>query len=140
MTIRQLTPPEAHAALQAAPDALFVDVRTQFEFAGGHPAGAINIPVIFFDQTTGDRSANGDFVAVVDALVADKNRPIFLSCQAGGRSQSAAEILAQVGYTNLTNVQGGWGGSAGVPGWQAAGLPVSDETGDGIGYASLTGH
>jgi rhodanese-related sulfurtransferase len=137
MSIQQLTPPEAHTAMQAAPDAVFLDVRSQGEFVAGHPAGALNVPIVFFDMDSGTREPNLDFVGIVEALVPDKNGPIFLSCLAGGRSQSAAEILAQVGYTNLTNVQGGWGGSGGTPGWQAAGLPVSDDNGDGIGFESL---
>jgi rhodanese-related sulfurtransferase len=137
MSIQQMTPPQAHEAMQASPEALFLDVRSQGEFAAGHPAGAINIPIVFFDEASGTRSPNGDFVAIVDALIADKHRPIFLSCLAGGRSQSAAEVLAQVGYSNLTNIQGGWGGGGGVPGWQAAGLPTSQDTGEGVGFASL---
>ncbi len=137
MSIQQLTPPEAHEAMQATAEAVFLDVRSEGEFVAGHPAGALNVPIIFFDAATGTRQPNVDFAGIVEALVPDKDRPIFLSCLAGGRSQSAAEILAQVGYTNLTNVQGGWGGSGGTPGWQAAGLPVSDDNGEGISFESL---
>jgi rhodanese-related sulfurtransferase len=137
MAIQHLTPPQAHDALKATPDAVFLDVRTQDEFAAGHPAGARNVPILFMDQATGNRQPNGDFVSVVQAIVPDVTKPVFLSCLAGGRSLVAAEQLQQAGYTNLTNIQGGWGGGGGVTGWQASGLPTSQETGDGIGYDAL---
>ena len=142
MPINQMTPPEAKAALDANPDAVYLDVRTEMEFDRGHPVGAINIPVVFPDPTTGGMQVNPDFVATVEGILA-RNARIFCGCQMGGRSQKAAEILAQAGYTDLTNVRGGFGGQrdmAGnilVPGWQAAGLPVTTESGDGESYQSL---
>jgi rhodanese-related sulfurtransferase len=137
MTIKQLNPSQAHEAMKATPDAVFFDVRSPGEFVAGHPAGAKNVPVLFMDQAAGTREPNADFVPVVSALVPDKARPIFVSCLAGGRGQSAAEQLQQAGYTNLTNIQGGWGGNADVQGWQASGLPTSQDNGDGISYESL---
>ena len=44
MAIKQQVPPEAYETLKNNPDALYLDVRTEGEFAAGHPAGAINIP------------------------------------------------------------------------------------------------
>ena len=41
MAIKQQVPPEAYATLQANPEALYLDVRTEGEFAQGHPARAI---------------------------------------------------------------------------------------------------
>ena len=46
MAIKQQVPPEAYETLKKNPDALYLDVRTEGEFAAGHPAGAINIPVM----------------------------------------------------------------------------------------------
>ncbi len=138
MSIKQVTPPEAKAALDADPDAIYLDVRTEMEFAMGHPAGAINIPVAFPDPAAGGMRLNADFLPMVQKLLpADK--PILCGCQMGGRSQMAAQVLDQAGYTNLANVQGGFGGArdAGIPGWKSAGLPVSSETGDDVSYAGL---
>jgi len=39
-------PPQTHQTLTENPDAVYLDVRTESEFAQGHPAGAINIPVM----------------------------------------------------------------------------------------------
>ena len=65
-----------------------------------------------------------------------------LGCQAGVRSQHAAELMQQSGYTNLANMLGDFGGGQDrigrmVPGRQAAGLPVSIDNGNGGSCASL---
>lgn len=142
MPIQQITPPEAKAALDADPNAIYLDVRTEMEFAFGHPAGAINIPVAFPDPAAGGMRPNPDFLPLVERLL-PRDRQILCGCQMGGRSQMAAQMLAQAGYTNVANVQGGFGGvrdmagRVAVPGWKAAGLPVSSETGDDVSYAGL---
>ena len=47
MPIKQTDPKGAHEVLTANPSAIYLDVRTEGEFANGHPAGAINVPVVF---------------------------------------------------------------------------------------------
>jgi rhodanese-related sulfurtransferase len=131
MEIAQTTPPEAYETLQRHPDAVYLDVRTAAEFEAGHPTGARNVPVVFF-APGGQAAPNPDFVAVVERTIPRATK-LIVGCQAGGRSQRACEILAQAGYTDLTNVRGGFGGARDqsgrivVPGWREAGLPV--ETG-----------
>ena len=141
MAVQQTTPPQAHQTLSSNPSVTYLDVRTEDEFTAGHPEDAINIPVIFFDPATRQPSPNPNFQAVVEANIA-KNATIIVGCQAGGRSQRAAEIMDQAGYSNVTNMQGGFGGGqnpAGraVPGWRDSGLPISTDNGDGVSYASL---
>ena len=129
MEIRQTTPPEAYATLTGRPGAVYLDVRTEVEFEAGHPAGARNVPVVFFDPAGGSPRPNPEFVAAVERLV-PRTATLLVGCQAGGRSQHACELLVAAGYTDLTNVRGGFGGArdqAGrviVPGWREAGLPV----------------
>lgn len=131
MAIKQAEPPQAFEVLKSNPDALYLDVRTEGEFAQGHPAGAINIPVVFI-KGPGQMEVNDDFVAVA-AAVLPKDRKLVVGCMAGGRSQRACEMLEAAGYTDLTNVRGGFGGARDasgalvVPGWRDAGLPVSTE-------------
>jgi len=132
MEIRQTTPPDAFETLQSDPTAVYLDVRTPEEFAAGHPAGAVNVPVMFFRG--GGSSPNPDFVAGVQRLIPPAT-PVLVGCQAGGRSQRGAELLVGAGYTNISNVRGGFGGARDetgrtvIPGWREAGLPV--ETGAG---------
>jgi rhodanese-related sulfurtransferase len=125
--IKQTTPTAAHERLRDASDALYLDVRTEAEFERGHPAGALNVPVVFL-VPGGPARANEAFLEQV-AQVATPEREIFVGCQAGGRSQRACELLAAAGYSNVSNVLGGFGGGRDasgnvVVGWAAAGLPV----------------
>lgn len=134
MAIKQLTPPEAHDALAKSTDALYLDVRTEAEFAQGHPAGAINIPVVFI-KAPGQTEPNPDFLAVAEKSLA-KSKQLVVGCQVGIRSQRACEILESAGYADLINVRGGFGGERNrwgrvvVEGWRDAGLPITNELGD----------
>jgi len=133
--MRNLTPPESHALLQQHPDAVFVDVRSRAEFAAGHPAGAINVPISEPDAF-GQMSPNPVFVPAMKAIIGATDRLVVCTCRSGARSARAAMMLEAAGFTDLVNVDGGWAGGA-VPGWAASGLPGSDETGDGIGWDSV---
>jgi len=132
MEMRETTPPEAYEALQADSAAVYLDVRTEGEFEAGHPAGARNVPVVFFDPATRQPTPNADFVATVERTI-PRTAKLLVGCQSGGRSARACELLARAGFTDLTNVRGGFGGARDqsgrvvVPGWREAGLPV--ETG-----------
>jgi rhodanese-related sulfurtransferase len=134
MPINQVEPPQAHEILKSNPDAIYLDVRTEPEFAQGHATGAINVPVVFI-KGPGQMELNGEFVDVV-AKTLPREKKLVVGCLAGGRSQRACELLEAAGYTDLTNVRGGFGGARDasgqivVAGWRDAGLPVSTEVGD----------
>lgn len=134
MSINQVEPPQAHEILKGDPDAVYLDVRTEAEFANGHPAGAINVPVVFI-KGPGQFEVNAEFLLVAEKVL-PKNKKLVVGCNAGGRSQRACEMLEQIGYGDLTNVRGGFGGARDasgrvtVKGWRDAGLPVSSDLGD----------
>jgi rhodanese-related sulfurtransferase len=134
MPINQVEPQQAHEILKSNPDAIYLDVRTEPEFALGHPDGAINVPVVFI-KGPGQMELNGEFVDVV-AKTLPREKKLVVGCLAGGRSQRACELLEAAGYADLTNVRGGFGGARDasgqivVAGWRDAGLPVSTEVGD----------
>ncbi|HNY30285.1 MAG TPA: FAD-dependent oxidoreductase, partial [Fibrobacteria bacterium] len=71
---------------------LIVDVRTPGEFATGAYPGAVNIPL---DELPDRLSELGRH-----------DREIILYCASGGRSGYATRMLAQSGFTNLTNAGG----------------------------------
>ena len=143
MAIKELTPQQAHDILTNDPSAVYIDVRTEGEFANGHPQGAVNIPVAFLDPGRG-MMVNSDFVRVVEANF-PREKKIILGCQAGPRSTSAASMLQQAGFQDLSNLLGGFGGMRDptgkitAPGWASSGLPVSQEQGEGVSYQSLSG-
>jgi rhodanese-related sulfurtransferase len=142
MPIQQTTPPDAHRLMEQGHR--YIDVRTVEEFATGHPAGAVNIPVAAPDPSTGQMAMNPDFLAVVEAHF-PRGAQLILGCQSGMRSQRAAELLAQAGYTTVTNMQGGFGGARDqmgrtlTPGWSESGLPVCTNCAPENSYAGLRG-
>jgi len=141
MPIEQTTPEKAQQLIGQGHR--YIDVRTEEEFAQGHPATAINIPIAAPDPATGQMAINADFLSVVEAHFT-KDAAIIVGCQSGMRSQRAADMLAQAGYETVVNMQGGFGGARDhtgrmVPGWSEAGLPVCKDCGPENTYAGLRG-
>jgi rhodanese-related sulfurtransferase len=68
---------------------LIVDVRTIGEFATGAYPGAVNIPLDELPERIGELGA--------------ADREIVLYCASGARSGYAARLLAQAGFTKVTN-------------------------------------
>jgi len=133
--MKQLSVTEAHAAQQQG--ATYVDVRSTGEFAAGHPAGAINVPLIEPDEDTGQPQANPDFMRVLQSRFTP-DTPLLIGCQMGSRSLRAAQMLESFGFSNVANVRGGFGGARGMmgyeTGWEDAGLPVETEDDAGANY------
>jgi rhodanese-related sulfurtransferase len=69
-----------------------VDVRGPGEFASGHFASSVNIPL----QEVGARA--GDL---------DRNRPVIVCCASGTRSAMAAFRLRRLGFRSVVNA-GSW--------------------------------
>jgi rhodanese-related sulfurtransferase len=142
MAVKEITPQQAHDILNADASVVYIDVRTEREFANGHPQGAVNIPVAFPDPARG-MTMNADFVKVVEANFPHEKK-IIVGCQAGPRSNAAAGLLQQAGFQDVSNLLGGFGGmrdatgNVSASGWAASGLPVSQDNGDGISYQSLS--
>jgi len=118
--------------------ATLLDVRSTREYAAGHPAGALNVPVLEHDEDNGQLLANPDFVRVVQANF-PVDAPLLVSCQSGVRSVRAAQMLESFGYQNVANVLGGFGGArdGSAPGWQPSGLPVETDAPVGGAYQDL---
>lgn len=74
-------------------DYIIIDVRTKYEFEGGHIPGAISLPV--------DRIGDGDIPELPD-----KNQLIMVYCRSGNRSRQAAEKLSKKGYKNVVDFGG----------------------------------
>ena len=83
--------------------ARLVDVRSEREFAGGHPTGARNLPPAR--------------IKADDTGLAPEDE-ILVICLSGHRSPRQARRLAALGYANVANVSGG------LLAWKRAGLPV----------------
>lgn len=79
-----------------------VDVREPIEWASGHIAGALHMPL-------------GDLTSRIDEL--DRSRPVITICRSGHRSLAAADALIERGFT-ASSMTGG------VLAWQKAKQPV----------------
>jgi rhodanese-related sulfurtransferase len=135
--IKRVSPAEAK---QLVDDGwLYLDVRSEPEFAAGHPAGAHNVPVMHAGPS--GMSPNPDFLAVVEALH-PKGARLVVGCKSGQRSARAAAMLAAAGYTSLVDQRAGFDGPRDTfgqltePGWAPAGLPTETTTAGGS-YAEL---
>ena len=76
------------------PDVQLIDVRTPEEFREGHLEKAINIDI------TAD-----NFDTKVATL--NKEKPIMVYCKSGGRSARASARLKDLGFKNITDLDGG---------------------------------
>jgi len=127
MPIHRISPEEAQTLLSTEDGAVYLDVRTAEEFAQGHPPGAINVSIAQRDHT--GMQPNPDFLPEVSARL-NKDTPIVTGCLRGGRSMRAAGALIGEGFTNVSDMRGGWdgelnaAGEVAYPGWTRRGLPV----------------
>lgn len=141
--IRQITPTEASVLLEENENAVYLDVRSEPEFRAGHPAGAYNVPLLHLDEATGRPEPNTEFERVVADTIS-RTQSVIVGCQSGGRSQRAAEILAGLGFIDVANMQGGFGGArdpsgqVSTAGWQELGLPIETEAQTGRSYDELS--
>lgn len=126
--MKHMTPKEAFAFLQATPQALFIDVRSEMEHLFvGHPAGAHHVSW----NDGPDWEVNPHFVQMVRKLAGHGDaRPIVLICRSGNRSLAAGAALEEAGFTAITNVTHGFEGDLdarrhrnSVNGWRFDGLP-----------------
>jgi rhodanese-related sulfurtransferase len=138
--MKEVNPQQAYALMQGDKEIIYLDVRSVPEYEAGHPQGAINIPLLHL--TAGGMLPNDKFPAVVAANL-PKDAKILIGCKTGGRSANACQIMSQMGYTDVTNVRGGFVGASDMagrmvePGWSALNLPVATEAEDGADYESL---
>ena len=80
-----------------------LDVRTPEEFSVEHIENATNV-----------NWNSNDFVTKTSNL--DKTKPVFVYCKVGGRSAQAANKLAEMGFKEIYNLEGG------ILKWNAAGM------------------
>ncbi|WP_244895375.1 rhodanese-like domain-containing protein [Evansella clarkii] len=79
-------------------ETFFVDVREVQEFKEGHIPEMTNVPL---------SSLNENYTDI------PQDKEVVIICRSGNRSLQAANILKDLGYSNITNVTGGmqkWSG------------------------------
>lgn len=103
--IKEVTVDETRDRLQENPEAKLIDVREDNEWDAAHAAGSIHL-------------GKGIIERDIEATAPEKSTELILYCGGGYRSALAADVLQQMGYTNVFSMAGGW------KAWKESGAPV----------------
>jgi len=110
--IREISVADA-AALKADPKVLILDVREGPEWAEAHLPDALHVPRGMLEAKADNDYPNRE------PRLADRTQTIIVHCASGARSAMAADVLQQMGFTDVRSLAGG------IAAWTAAGLPTS---------------
>ena len=88
-----ITAEAAKEIMDTEEDFFILDVRTRGEYDEGHIPGAVLIP-------------NTEIETRAEEELPDKGQLILVYCRSGRRSKLAAQILADLGYTNVKEFGG----------------------------------
>ena len=100
----EIDPAALGAEIEAGQRPALIDVRESDEHAQGTIPGSLHIPRGFLEQR-------------IEGCIAERTTPVVVYCTSGTRSVLAFRSLAELGYTNVRSLSGGFNG------WKQAGLP-----------------
>ena len=106
--IREVTVDETRERMKANAGVRLIDVREDNEWELGRAAGSTHL-------------GKGIIERDIEAQVPDKSTEVILYCGGGFRSALAADVLQQMGYTNVYSMAGGW------KAWKDSGAPIDGE-------------
>lgn len=105
-TYTNITVAQANQMINQSHSNLYIlDVRNQSEYAKGHLYDAILVPLYQLNNS-------------INGLGIPFNSTIIVYCASGIRSAAASQILANAGFTNIKNMEGG------ITAWMQAGYPI----------------
>jgi rhodanese-related sulfurtransferase len=107
--IREVTVDETQQRRLADNRIRLIDVREDNEWEAGHAAGSSHL-------------GKGIIERDIEAAVPDKATEVILYCGGGYRSALAADVLQQMGYTNVFSMAGGW------KAWKDSGAPIESDS------------
>lgn len=103
--VPQIVTSDVKNAIDANKKFILLDVRTVGEYSKGKIKGSINVPL---DQVHKQ----------ITKTIPDKNSLVYIYCLSGARSESAAQIMLKLGYTNVQNM------TSGLLAWRAKGYSL----------------
>jgi rhodanese-related sulfurtransferase len=106
--IKQVSPDEAET-IGDRMDALIIDVREENEYQQQHLPNATNVSL-------------GQLEQAIEEIATDKSTPIVCYCAGGNRSAIAADVLNNMGYTNVVSIDGG------LSAWESSGKDTIDQS------------
>ncbi|MBN1776867.1 MAG: rhodanese-like domain-containing protein [Clostridiales bacterium] len=84
---------EAKAVIDTGENVIILDVREQSEYDSGHIPGAMLLPL-------------GSITARAAEVLPDTDQKILVYCRSGNRSRTAANMLVDLGYTQIYDFGG----------------------------------
>jgi rhodanese-related sulfurtransferase len=93
--IREITVDETRERLNTNSGVRLIDVREDNEWDAAHAAGAEHL-------------GKGIIERDIEVSVPEKHTEVILYCGGGFRSALVADVLQQMGYTNVFSMAGGW--------------------------------
>ena len=109
--IREVSVDETRQRINANNGVRLIDVREDSEWNAAHAAGAEHL-------------GKGIIERDIEATIPDKSTEVILYCGGGFRSALAADVLQQMGYTNVFSMAGGW------KAWKDSGAPIEVSAGN----------
>lgn len=85
----QITASKAKKMMDEQEEIFILDVREQSEYNEGHVPGAVLLPVGTISEET------------AAAVIENKDTVVLVYCRSGNRSKTAAQALADLGYTQV---------------------------------------
>jgi len=117
--VKEIQPWDLNRLLADRGEFVLLDVREPAEFDKLHIPGAINVPRGVLEQ-----SCEWEFDDTIPMLASGHDLEIVVICRSGYRSALAADVLQQMGYTNVTSLK------TGVRGWNDFEQPLVDIDGN----------
>lgn len=107
--MNKITASEVKASQDRNEDVHLINVLAEEQFRKKHIPGSVNVPL-----------AEADFIQEVERIVGDKEAKVIVYCadENCNASPKAAKELADAGYVNLYDFEGG------VAEWEQAGFPL----------------
>ncbi len=113
--VEGISPADAQQRLEQDPNALLVDVRDAGDIAStGMASGGMNISLGML-PIKADLELPEDWR---EPGLQDRSRQVITTCQLGPNAAIGAKLLKDMGFTNVTYMDGG------MEAWKAAGLPT----------------
>ena len=119
--VREIMPWDLHDQLASGAQPLLLDVREPGEFSQAHIAGALNAP-----RGVLEASCDWGYDETMPAVASARQRPVVVICRSGNRSILAADVLQQMGYTDVVSLK------TGVRGWNDFEQPLVDGRGQPV--------
>ena len=93
--MNELSPIEWAELQSQTPESVILDVRTEEEFESGYIKDALNL----------DIRGGAEFMSSIEEL--DKSKAYFVYCRSGARSGQACQLMEQMGFAQVYNLEGG---------------------------------